>query len=183
MQHVARLFLLVALASCGGGGDSTPAPSPAPAPAPNAEPLTCGFAAFQADTLRLVNAHRAAGASCRTRGIFPAAAAVRWDDRLTAAAAGHAQDMAENDYFAHESREGSTPAQRVSAEGYAWRTVGENIAAGQRSVSEVVDGWMASDGHCANMMSPAFRDIGMACASDSTSRYGRYWVLDMAAPR
>jgi uncharacterized protein YkwD len=183
MQQVASLFLLVALASCGGGGDSTPAPSAAPAPAPNAEPLTCGFEAFQADTLRLINAHRAAGASCRTRGTFPAAAALRWDDRLAAAASGHAQDMAENDYFEHESREGSTPAQRVSAAGYAWRTVGENIAAGQRSVSEVVDGWMASDGHCANLMSPAFRDIGMACASDSSSRYNRYWVLDMAAPR
>ena len=184
MQQLAGLFLLVGLASCGGGDSArSPAAAPAPAPAASAAQLTCGFDAFQADTLRLVNAYRAAGASCRTRGSFPSAPAVRWDDRLTAAAAGHAQDMAENDYFAHESREGSTPAQRVSAEGYAWRTVGENIAAGQRSVSEVVDGWMASDGHCANLMSPAFRDIGMACASDSASRYGRYWVLEMAAPR
>ena len=108
---------------------------------------------------------------------------MRWDDRLAAAAAAHAQDMAENDYFEHESPEGSTPAQRVSAQGYDWRTVGENIAAGQRSVAEVVDGWMASDGHCANLMSPGFRDIGMACASDSGSRYGRYWVLDMATSR
>jgi uncharacterized protein YkwD len=187
MHRVGRLFLLVSLAACGGGGDSAPAPptapAPSPAPAAPAGQATCGLEAFQADALRLINDHRAAGASCGARGSFAPAPAVRWDERLAAAAAGHARDMAEHDYFQHEGREGGTPAQRVSAEGYDWRTVGENIAAGQRSVAEAVNGWMASDGHCANLMTAQFRDIGMACASNDGSTYRRYWVLDMAARR
>ena len=176
MRQLARLFMLVALASCGGGGDSAPAPA-------SAAPATCDISDFRAETLRLINARRAAGADCGTGGRFGPAAAVQWDERLEAAAAGHALDMAENDYFDHQSRDGATVPQRVSGEGYAWTTVGENIAAGQRSIAQVVDGWMDSDSHCVNMMDPRFRDIGMACASDAGSTYGRYWVLDLAAPR
>ena len=181
-RTTASLFLLVALASCGGGGDAAPAPPPAPAPAPAAQ-ATCGLADFQADALARINARRAAGANCGARGTFPAAPAVRWNDALAAAAAAHAKDMAERNYFDHVSPDGGTPADRVSAQGYDWRTVGENIAAGQRSVAEAVDGWVASDDHCANLMNVAIRDIGLACASNEASRYGRYWVLDMAAPR
>jgi uncharacterized protein YkwD len=185
MRHVERLFLLVALASCGGGGDSAsaPAPAPAPVPAPSPAAATCGIADFRAETLRLLNARRAAGANCRTGGTFGPAPAVQWNERIEAAAAGHALDMAEHDYFEHEGRDGANVPQRVSAEGYNWSTVGENIAAGQQTIPQVIDGWMASDSHCVNMMDPRFRDIGMACASNADSTYGRYWVLDLAAPR
>jgi uncharacterized protein YkwD len=184
MHRMARLFLLVALASCGGGGDSATAPPATPGTfAPPSVEATCGIEGFRAETLRLVNARRAAGADCGAGGRFGPAPAVLWNDRLAAAAAGHAQDMAEQDYFAHEGRDGRGAAQRVSAEGYDWRTVGENIAAGQRSIAQVVDGWIDSDSHCVNMMDPDFREIGMACAANAGSTYGRYWVLDLAAPR
>jgi uncharacterized protein YkwD len=181
-----RLLAIVAvlLAGCGGGGGDGGDPSPAPAPSPSlAGDPTCGFASFQTDTLQLINQRRAAGASCGSEGTFGPAPPLAWNDRLAAAALSHAGDMAENDYFAHESRDGTTPAQRVSAAGYDWSTAGENIAAGQGSVPEVVNGWMNSPGHCANIMNSQFVHFGMACAADPDSTYRHYWVLELAAPR
>jgi uncharacterized protein YkwD len=155
-------------------------PSAPDALASPAAEATCGIADFGAEALRLVNARRAAGADCGAGGTFPPAPPVQWNDRLAAAAAGHALDMAEHDYFEHVGLDGRTVGQRVSAEGYNWHTVGENIAAGQRAIAQVVDGWIDSDSHCVNMMDPEFREIGMACAADAGSTYGRYWVLDLA---
>ena len=107
-----------------------------------------------------------------------------WNDLLTQAAAGHALDMAMKNYFSHTSADGRTLADRINATGYTWSALGENIAAGYPSVNAVVDGWMASDGHCANLMSPNFRDIGFACvAGTSTSAYRTYWTLDLGKPR
>ena len=50
-------------------------------------------------------------------------------------------------------------------------------------MAEVVNGWMSSPGHCRNIMSAAFRDIGMACARNDDSQYGLYYTLDLATPR
>ena len=144
---------------------------------------TCGFADFQAEALRLVNQRRAAGASCGTRGSFPPAAALTWDSRLANAAYGHSRDMADKNFFSHTGSNGSSASQRVTAAGYTWSAVGENIAAGYGSVSAVVDGWMRSDGHCANLMSASYRHMGLACAASAGSTYGRYWTLNVAAPR
>ena len=103
---------------------------------------------------------------------------------LAQAAAGHSQDMAARNYFSHTSADGRTLVDRVNATGYAWSSLGENIAAGYPSVNAVVDGWMASDGHCANLMNPAFRDIGMACVpGTASSTYKTYWTLDLGKPR
>ena len=92
--------------------------------------------------------------------------------------------MATKNYFSHTSADGRTMAERINAAGYAWSALGENIAAGYPSVNAVVDGWMSSDGHCANLMNPNFRDIGFACvAGTSTSSYRTYWTLDLGKPR
>jgi len=92
--------------------------------------------------------------------------------------------MATRNYFSHTSADGRTMVNRIEATGYAWSALGENIAAGYPSVNAVVDGWMASDGHCANLMNPSFRDIGFACvAGTSTSSYRTYWTLDLGKPR
>jgi uncharacterized protein YkwD len=144
---------------------------------------TCGFANFQAEAVRLINQRRAAGASCGTRGSFPPAAALSWDARLATAAYGHSRDMADKNFFSHTGSNGSSASQRVSAAGYTWSAVGENIAAGYGSVSAVVDGWMRSDGHCANLMNARYRHMGLACAASAGSTYGRYWTLNVAAPR
>ena len=176
----AGLLVALALAGCGGGGGGT---SPTTAPLAGGDDTTCGLAAFREDTLRLVNARRAAGASCGDHGSFAPAGPLAWNDRLEQAAFGHSADMATNDYFAHESQDGRTPAERVSAAGYAWSAIGENIAAGYPDVAAVVDGWMKSPGHCANIMTADFREIGMGCADNAASRYGRYFTMDLATPR
>lgn len=57
----------------------------------------------------------------------------------------------------------------------------ENIAAGYGSIDSVVAGWLASDGHCANLMGASYTQIGMACATSSAN--GNNWTLDLAAPQ
>lgn len=176
-----------------GGPTPTPSPSPAPGPSPAPSPTpapspapaaayTCGFANFDAEMLQRVNAKRAAGASCGTKGTFAPTAPLAWNAKLTNAAYGHSRDMADQNYFAHNSLDGRTMAQRITAAGYGWSAIGENIAAGYGSVQAVVDGWMASDGHCANIMSATYKDIGVACARNPSSTYGTYWTMDLGKP-
>jgi len=138
---------------------------------------------FQASLLARLNQYRAAGASCGSAGSFAPAQALAWNDRLLQAASGHSQDMASRNYFSHTSADGRTMVDRINATGYAWRSLGENIAAGYPSVNAVVDGWMASDGHCANIMNPGFRDVGVACVTSTTSTYRTYWAMDAGAQR
>jgi uncharacterized protein YkwD len=187
------LATLLALAGCGGGGGSEPSgaalptpvtPSPTPPPVSVGTRVTCNLANFRADMLEAVNAHRRAGASCGARGSFPAAPDLVWNDALTQAAIVHSDDMVAGNFFSHTGSNGSNVGDRVTAAGYAWRGVGENIAAGQATVAVVVDGWMKSDGHCANIMNAAFRDIGVACvAGNANTTYRTYWTQDFGTPR
>ena len=73
----------------------------------------------------------------------------------------YAQQMAEEDFFAHEAPDGSTLAQRIAAVDYAYRVVGENLAAGYTSPQAVVDNWMQSPEHRENMLNCQFEDIGV----------------------
>ncbi len=197
------------LAACGGGGDDgAPAATPsdestqgAAAPGTAAGSVgtagtagtagtsdgaaaDCGIAAFSSAALARINQHRAAGASCGARGSFAPAVAVRWNDLLTQAATAHSLDMATQNYFSHTSADGRSMSDRVNATGFSWSSLGENIAAGQVGIDAVVDGWMRSDGHCANMMNPAFDTIGLACvAGGSGSAYRSYWTLNLARAR
>jgi uncharacterized protein YkwD len=143
---------------------------------------TCNLDNFQAEALQRVNAWRAAGASCGARGSYGPTSALAWHNALTQAALAHSDDMMANNFFSHTGSDGSSAGQRASAAGYTWRTWGENIAAGQLTVASVVAGWMASDGHCANIMNPAFRDIGLACVSGTASNtYRSYWTMVLGA--
>jgi uncharacterized protein YkwD len=90
--------------------------------------------------------------------------------------------MADKDYFSHDSQDGRSMVDRINATGYSWSTVGENIAAGYDTVQSVVDGWMSSDGHCANLMNPRFTEFGLACARNSASTYRIYWTQNLGRP-
>lgn len=183
------LALAAAMAACGGGGSGAEGSEAAGDAAADdgvsmdEADIACGLPGFRAEALRLINERRAAGATCGARGSFAPVAAVGWDDRLAQAAYGHAREMADRDELSHTGGNGSSVGQRVTAAGYTWSAVAENISAGYGSVPAVIDGWMASDGHCANLMSPAYRHAALACAANSGSRYGRYWTLNLAAPR
>ncbi len=131
-----------------------------------------------------MNAARASGADCGSRGMFAATTPLAWNAALTQAALVHSDDMVAHNFFSHTGSDGSSAGARATAAGYDWRTWGENIAAGQASVPSVVQGWMASPGHCANIMRPTFRDIGMACVSGGASNaYRTYWTMVLGTAR
>ncbi|MFI5493687.1 CAP domain-containing protein [Actinoplanes sp. NPDC051859] len=168
------------------GGAADPAPSSAAATR-DPKPHRPGFSAqrdvttgqamspdpggdVQQQAVRLVNEHR------RRAGCEP----VDVDRRLITAANGHAADMARRGYFAHEDRNGERAGDRVSETGYHWSRYGENIARGQDSVFEVVDGWMHSPEHRENILDCRLREVGLGLAfsADRTP----YWVQNFATP-
>jgi uncharacterized protein YkwD len=81
---------------------------------------------------------------------------------LTKAAAAQAADMAAHNYMGHRGSDGSEVGERVRRAGYAWRSVGENVAAGQPDADTVVEAWLDSPGHCENLMGTQFREMGVA---------------------
>ena len=132
--------------------------------------------------LVLTNEARSKPRRCGSKS-FKAAKPLTLSAGLTSAALKHAQDMASHSHFEHAGTDGSTPAQRVGKAGYAWLAVAENIAAGARTADEVMEGWLKSPGHCSNLMSPTFTQMGVAYAVDMKSTAGIYWAQDFALPR
>ena len=120
-----------------------------------------GWGAAGREVLELVNEARATPRSCGAQP-FGAAPPVEWSERLGAAALSHSRDMAERNYFAHAAPDGSTARERAERAGFEWQRVAENIATGQGSAKQVVSGWLASPGHCANVMQPDFTHMGTA---------------------
>jgi uncharacterized protein YkwD len=144
--------------------------------------VVCGISNFNAELQAFVNAYRAKGQVCN--GVaYPVAGALAWNSQLEQAALVHSTDMADNNFFAHISAtNGSTVGPRVTAAGYNYRSVGENIAAGYTSISSVMSGWMASSaGHCENIMTASHRDIGVSCKINQASDYKTYWTMELGA--
>ena len=129
----------------------------------------------------LVNQARARPRRCG-REHFPGTQPLAQSSTLQQAAAGHAMQMARFNFFDHAGRDGSQPRDRIARLGYASRLTGENIAYGPESAEEVVAGWLASPGHCANIMDGRFRTMGIAFAIEPR-RHAIVWVQDLAWPR
>ncbi|MGO4111007.1 CAP domain-containing protein [Paenibacillus sp. YAF4_2] len=90
-----------------------------------------------------------------------------------------ALDMRDNNYFDHVSPTYGTPGQMLTQYGVEWTAYGENIAAGQRTPAAVMQAWMNSPGHHANILSPKFTHLGVGYApGTSDSRYRSYWVQE-----
>lgn len=131
--------------------------------------------------LAAVNAARARPRLCG-RQRFAATRPLTWNAALGAAAQGHSKAMAYGNYFAHRDPDGDMPLDRAKAAGYRGRQIGENIAAGQGSPNKAMASWLASPGHCANLMNPMFTQVGAAYAADSRSDEGVYWTMLFGAP-
>jgi uncharacterized protein YkwD len=158
--------LLLALSAT--AGQAPPAPQPSPA-------------AAAARVVDLVNRARSQGRRCGNES-FPATAPLATAQPLQAAAESHARDMAAREYFAHRGADGSEPRDRIRRAGYESRLSGENIAFAPESADEVVAGWLASPGHCANLMDARFRHTGVGLATGRIN--GQiYWVQTFGAPR
>lgn len=132
--------------------------------------------------LASVNAARATSRNCG-EDFMPAVDKLTWDCNLQAAAIGHAVDMSDSDFFAHAGSDGSSIGTRVTRAGYPWSYVGENLAAGQRTISDVMSSWLDSPGHCRNIMSPNYTQFGFGYSTDIDSQYQRYWAQVFARPR
>jgi uncharacterized protein YkwD len=149
---------------------------------PFAAPSLDDAAAASRRVLSLTNIARGRGQRCGDKD-YPAANPVTLSETLREAALAHSRDMARHDYFEHRGRDGSQPAERVTRQGYRWRVVGENLAAGIVSAEEAVQGWLDSPHHCANLMDPRFTQMGVAYAIDTSSTMAIYWTQVFAAPR
>jgi uncharacterized protein YkwD len=124
---------------------------------------------YAEEVLELVNVER------RGAGL----ADLAWDESAAEVAFGHAQDMAAEQYFEHQSPDGSTPGDRLADAGLGGTYWGENIAMGQPDPEAVVADWMSSEGHRENILDPQFARLGVGVrfAGD-----GPYWVQDFLAP-
>lgn len=96
--------------------------------------------------------------------------------KLTKAAQDHSQDMADHQNMSHTGSDGSSMSDRLSRVGYAFRSAGENVAAGYTSPESVMDGWMNSAGHKANILNCGFKEIGIGLAQP-----GYYWTQDFGS--
>ncbi|MFD5553905.1 CAP domain-containing protein [Streptomyces sp. NPDC127068] len=159
------------------GPATKPAPEPAPRerPAPQQPapaPVAAGSGGLIAQVTALVNAQRVR-VGCRP---------VTVDPRLNRAAARHSQDMGLRGYFGHASPEGRSVGDRVTAAGYAWSVVGENVAAGPRTARAAMDGWMASPGHRANILHCPFTHMGLGVDRAAEAADGPHWTQVFARP-
>ena len=142
----------------------------------------CAMDETDRSLLNRVNEARSQPRQCGNED-FNAVDPLSWSCKLEEAARGHSEDMAELEFFSHTGPEGSQIGERVSERHYQWSAVGENIAAGQNSVDEVVDGWLSSPGHCANIMHAEFTEMGAARIEAPGSQYSPFWTQVFARPR
>lgn len=117
--------------------------------------------AFEQEVVKLTNAERTKA------GLAP----FKTDDKLMAAAREKSQDMQSKNYFSHTSPTFGSPFDRMKALGITYKSAGENIAQGQRTPQEVVQAWMDSPGHRANILNAKFTHIGVGYVKS-----GNYWT-------
>lgn len=136
---------------------------------------------FEAEVVVLVNQARAQGGNCGGQP-FGATGPLTMEGRLRCAARVHSLDMVERGFFDHQNPDGESPFDRMEQAGYAFSFAGENIAAGQPTPQEVVDGWLDSPGHCANILSPDFTEIGVGYVSAPQGALPHYWTQVFGTP-
>lgn len=156
--------------NAGGSGSSATAPA-------------TDMTAFESDLLTRVNNIRAQGANCGGQ-VMAATPALQWNNRLEQAANSHSQYMKDSNSFSHAGANGSSVGSRVTATGYPWQAVAENIAAGQPDAASVVAGWLGSTGHCTNMLGASYTQLGVALVNGSAGNtYNTYWTMVLARPQ
>lgn len=116
---------------------------------------------YEREVIRLVNVQRA------QYGLQPLTE--NWE--LSRVARYKSEDMAQSHYFSHTSPNYGTPYQMMRSFGLTYRSAGENIAYGQRTPAAVVDAWMNSSGHRANILSASYTQIGVGYYAG-----GNYWT-------
>ena len=153
---------------------------------------------FKADYLLALNKVRGVQQNCGVEGDFLATTALTWNSKLYQAAYEHSYDLATTNTFSHSGSgqatditgvklgKSSTFNERIEAYGYtSYSTIGENIGAGTNSdtATKIVLQLMASDGHCANIMNPKYKEVGMAMSTNTNSKFVYYWTQNFGTAR
>ena len=141
------------------------------------------WTAFEDAVLTLTNEQRAQGANCDSRGRFGRANPLVMEPRLRCAARRHSDDMAVRGFYDHVNPDGASPGDRIDATGYRWRAYAENIYQSPDTPQEAIDGWVDSDGHCANLMNPDFTQIGIGYSENAMIVQGTFWTQNFGIPR
>ncbi len=184
---------------------ATTSPSPTPTPLPTVTPTPVSelrqipeiSESLKEEYLAAINQARSQEQDCRSAGIFPATTALSWSDNLYKASYEHSYDLATSDTFDHAGSgtasdwtgtdlgKQSSMQDRIEAYGYNWSRIAENIAAGTQTdtATEVINQWLGSDGHCANLMNADFTEVGMAMVKDEHATYIYYWTQNFATPQ
>ncbi|OJU18500.1 MAG: transporter [Clostridiales bacterium 43-6] len=119
---------------------------------------------FESQVIDLVNVERAKA------GLNP----LTENTNLSYVATLKSEDMAKLNYFDHTSPTYGSPFDMMKQFGVSYRAAGENIAMGQTSPEQVMNGWMNSEGHRKNILSPNFTQIGVGIAKNAEGRL--YWT-------
>lgn len=127
----------------------------------NIPTVDASVTAFEQEIIRLVN-------EIRTQNGLKT---LSYDWELSRVARIKSQDMKDNRYFSHNSPVYGTPFQMIKSFGISYRSAGENIAKGYATPQAVVNGWMNSSGHRANILNASYTHIGVGYVAD-----GNYWT-------
>jgi uncharacterized protein YkwD len=119
--------------------------------------------------LALVNTERAKKNNCRPLTL---------NSKLNKAAQAHTVDMATHNFFDHNSRDGRSPFDRITAAGYRFSSAAENIAAGSSTAAATMNQWMNSPGHKANILNCGFKELGVGHAKGVNADFSDYWTQD-----
>ena len=134
-----------------------------------------GGSDFASRVVNLTNAFR------NTNGLV----SLKVNSKLTTVAQTYSQTMATQDFVAHQGLDGSQPWDRMTAGGYKWVRSAENIAAGQQTPEEVVQSWIDSPSHRANLLDPQLKEIGVGYffleTDTGNTNYNFYWTQEFGA--
>ena len=152
--------------------EPTAAPAQTPSAEPTAEPTAtpspttapAGERAMEQEVLKLVNQARA------ENGLNP----LSWADDLADIARAHSADMIERGFFSHTNPDGQSPFDRIKNNGISYRAAAENIAYGQPNAESVMNSWMNSAGHRANILNANLKEIGIGAVKNSNGIV--YWT-------
>jgi len=152
---------------------------------------------LKVDYLKAVNKARSSDQICGEKGLFPATTSLKWNDKLYNSSYEHTQDLIKSETFSHLGsgtksdwtgyvlHKQSNFRERIESYSYKWKYIGENLGGGTviDTPEKMVKGWLASDNHCINLMSPNYTEMGMIMIRDEASLYTHYWTQNFGRPR
>lgn len=144
--------------------------------------ISAGFhPSYELEVFNIVNKYRNKSVMCGNTN-YPRTFPLILNQNLVNASRLHSVDMSSKNYFSHTSLDGRTFVTRIKNAGYyPYRVIGENIAAGYQTPTTMMTALMSSPGHCSNIMSSSYKELGVGYSFNSGSTYKYYWTQDFGS--